>query len=156
MGDFTAIAQGPSRLQPRTPPCHRRARTRSSWRLACQSGRLGPDTVGPAQAGPCVAPSPTALRPSSPAMQLTRPLARSPRPESPSIAGGGTATHRRLGRSPGGAGRRAPGDCIQVETRMLVTAGHRRHVTRWPLMTSSQVTPPARQRLGATRNCGPD
>ena len=68
--------------------CHRRARTRSSWRLACQSGRLGPDTVGPAQAGPCVAPSPTAPRPSSPATQLTRPLARSPRPASTSIAGG--------------------------------------------------------------------
>ena len=32
--------------------CHRRARTRSSWRLACQSGRLGPDTVGPARHGP--------------------------------------------------------------------------------------------------------
>ena len=47
-------------------------------------------------------------------------------------------THRRLGRTSGGAGRRAPGDCSQVETRMLVTSGHRRHVTRWPLMTSHE------------------
>ena len=50
----------------------------------------------------------------------------------------GTATHRRLGRISGGAGRRAPGDCSQVENRMPVTSGHRRHVTRWPLMTSHE------------------
>ena len=68
--------------------CHRRAYTRSSWGLACQSGRLGPDTVGPARAGPCVAPSPTAPRPSSAALQLTWPLACLPRHTSPSIAGG--------------------------------------------------------------------
>ena len=68
--------------------CHRRAYTRSSWGLACQSGRLGPDTVGPARASPCVAPSPTAPRPSSPALQLTWPLACLPRHTSPSLAGG--------------------------------------------------------------------
>ena len=69
----------------------------------------------------------------------------------------GTATHRRLGRTSGGAGRRAPGDCSQVGTRMLVTSGHRRHVTRWPLMTSHEPCHAiARQLLGATRIHGPD
>ena len=51
----------------------------------------------------------------------------------------GTVTRRRLGCISGGAGRRAPGDHGQVGTRMLVTTGHRRHVTRWPLMTPHET-----------------
>ena len=150
--------------------CHRRAYTRSSWGLACQSGRLGPDTVGPARAGPCVAPSPTAPRLSSPALRLTRPLAYLPRHAVPATSlagdsdapalpapGGPVGHHGRLGRTSGGTGRRAPGDHGQVGTRTLVTAGHRRHVTRWPLMTSHEPCHAiARQLLGATRIHGPD
>jgi hypothetical protein len=57
----------------------------------------------------------------------------------------------------GGTGRRAPGDHGQVGTRTLVTTGHRRHVTRWPLMTSHEPCHAiARQLLGATRIHGPD
>ena len=78
--------------------------------------------------------------------RLTRPLARSPRHAVPATSlagdsdapalpapGGPVGHHGRLGRTSGGTGRRAPGDHGQVGTRTLVTTGHRRHVTRWPL-----------------------
>ena len=122
----------------------------------------------PATARACHSPAPRRRLNQTP--RLTRPLARSPRHAVPATSlagdsdapglpapGGPVGPHGRLGRTFGGTGRRAPGDHGQVGTRTLVTAGHRRHVTRWPLMTSHEPCHAiARQLLGATRIHGPD
>ena len=98
----------------------------------------------PATARACHSPAPRRRLNQTPG--LTRPLARSPRHAVPATSlagdsdapalpapGGPVGHHGRLGRTSGGTGRRAPGDHGQVGTRTLVTKGHRRHVTRWPL-----------------------
>ena len=152
---------------PRMPLASAAAAPQPDPRLTRPLAR-SPRHAVPATARACHSPAPRRRLNQTPG--LTRPLARSPRHAVPATSlagdsdapalpapGGPVGHHGRLGRTSGGTGRRAPGDHGQVGTRTLVTAGHRRHVTRWPLMTSHEPCHAiARQLLGATRIHGPD
>ena len=141
------LARSPRHAVPASArACHSpapRRRLNQTPRLTRPLAR-SPRHAVPATARACHSPAPRRRLNQTP--RLTRPLARSPRHAVPATSlagdsdapalpapGGPVGHHGRLGRTSGGTGRRAPGDHGQVGTRTLVTTGHRRHVTRWPL-----------------------